>query len=196
MTFGLLTNSEGKKMGKTAKGALWLDENRVSPYEFFQYWRNVNDADVNKCLRMLTFLPMEEVNRLSALEGAEINKAKEILGYEVTKLVHGEKAAQEALKASRKVFTSGNAAAAENIPSVEMERSVFEGEGIGLAALAKELKLVSSNSEAFRMIEQGGFKINDEKVVDRKHQVTLEDFNDDKIIIQKGKKKFIAVVLK
>lgn len=196
MTFGLLTNSEGKKMGKTAKGALWLDENRVSPYEFFQYWRNVNDADVNKCLRMLTFLPMEEVNRLSALEGSEINKAKEILGYEVTKLVHGEKAAQEALEASRKVFTSGNAAAAENIPSVEMERSVFEGEGIGLAALAKELKLVSSNSEAFRMIEQGGFKINDEKVVDRKHQVTLEDFKDDKIIIQKGKKKFIAVVLK
>ena len=124
------------------------------------------------------------------------DKAKEILGYEVTKLVHGEKAAQEALEASRKVFTSGNAAAAENIPSVEMERSVFEGEGIGLAALAKELKLVGSNSEAFRMIEQGGFKINDEKVVDRKHQVTLEDFNDDKIIIQKGKKKFIAVVLK
>lgn len=196
MTFGLLTNSEGKKMGKTAKGALWLDENRVSPYEFFQYWRNVNDADVNKCLRMLTFLPMEEVNRLSALEGAEINKAKEILGYEVTKLVHGEKAAQEALEASRHVFTSGNAANADNIPTAEMERSVFEGEGIGLAALAKELKLVSSNSEAFRMIEQGGFKINDEKVVDRKHQVTLEDFNDDKIIIQKGKKKFIAVVLK
>ena len=151
---------------------------------------------MNKCLRMLTFLPMEEVNRLSALEGAEINKAKEILAYEVTKLVHGEKAAQEALEASRAVFASGNAANADNIPTVEMDRSEFEGEGKGLAALAKELKLVSSNSEAFRMIEQGGFKINDEKVEDRKYQVTLADFKDDKIIVQKGKKKFIAVVLK
>jgi tyrosyl-tRNA synthetase len=196
MTFSLLTTSEGKKMGKTAKGALWLDENRVSPYEFFQYWRNVNDADVNKCLRMLTFLPMEEVNRLSALEGSEINKAKEVLAFEVTKLVHGEEKAAKALEASKAVFVSGNAADTDHIPTVEMDRSKFEGEGVGLAALAKELKLVSSNSEAFRMIDQGGFKINDVKVEDRKRQVTLDDFKDDKVIIQKGKKKFVAVVLK
>lgn len=196
MTFALLTNSEGQKMGKTAKGALWLNEDRVSVFDFFQYWRNVDDADVNKCLRMLTFLPMEEVNRLSSLEGAEINKAKEILAYEVTKLVHGEKKAEKALSDARKVFAGGVAADAENMPATEMPSSSFEGEGIGLVNLMKELALINSNSEGFRMIEQNGIKLNGEVITDKKKTVTTADFKDGKLILQKGKKKYHAVTLK
>lgn len=195
MTFSLLTNSEGKKMGKTAKGALWLDADRVSPFEFFQYWRNVGDADVNKCLRMLTFLPMDEVNRLSALEGSEINKAKEILGFEVTKLVHGEEEAQKALDRSRNIFAQGGAAA-DDMPQIEMDKSLFEGEGMGLAKLLVECNLAQSTSDAFRTIEQGGVKVNDVTVTERKKQITFTDFNLDKLVLQKGKKKFAAVVLK
>ncbi|MBQ6621998.1 MAG: tyrosine--tRNA ligase [Mogibacterium sp.] len=195
LTVALLTNSEGNKMGKTAKGALWLDESRVPVYEFFQYWRNVGDADVNKCLRMLTFLPMDEVNRLSALEGAEINKAKEVLAYEVTKLVHGEEKAKQALETSRQVFAAGQQDSA-NIPTVEMDQSQFLGDGMGLAALLKELKLATSNSDAFRTIEQGGIKLNGETITDRKYMVTATDFRMDKLVIQKGKKKFLAVTMK
>ena len=188
MTFSLLTNSEGNKMGKTAKGALWLNPEKTSPYEFFQYWRNVADADVNKCLRMLTFLPMAEVERLSALEGAEINKAKEILAYEVTKLVHGEEEAKKALDGARAAFAGGGDMA--NIPTVKMDREIFEGEGIGVVTLIKDLGLVPSNSEGFRTIEQGGLTVGGKKVTDKKMQVTANMFEDGKLLIQKGKKKF------
>ena len=193
MTFSLLTNSEGKKMGKTAKGALWLSPEKTSPYEFFQYWRNVGDADVNKCLRMLTFLPMDEVNRLSSLEGAEINKAKEILAYEVTKLVHGEEEARKALDGARAAFAGGGDKA--NIPTVKMDKSVFESEGIGVVALIKELGLVPSNREGMMTIEQGGLSINGKKVTDKKVNVTLDMFEDGKLLIQKGKKKFQMIEL-
>ncbi|MDD6881498.1 MAG: tyrosine--tRNA ligase [Firmicutes bacterium] len=192
MTFSLLTNSEGKKMGKTAKGALWLSPEKTSPYEFFQYWRNVGDADVNKCLRMLTFLPMEEVDRLSSLEGAEINKAKEILAYEVTKLVHGEEEAKKALDGARAAFSGGGNMA--NIPTVKMDKAVFEGEGIGVVSLIKELGLVPSNREGMMTIEQGGLTVAGNKVTDKKLQVTTEMFDGEgKLLIQKGKKKFLMV---
>ncbi len=195
MTFGLLTTSDGKKMGKTAKGALWLDKDRVSPYEFFQYWRNVADADVDKCLRLLTFLPMDEVRRLSALEGAEINKAKEVLAFEITKTVHGEAEANKALETSREIFMAG-AGSSENMPTTEFDKSRFDGDGEGLINLLKELNLIKSTSEGFRTIEQGGIKLNQDKVTDRKRVVTLSDFEDGELIIQKGKKKFHRVVLK
>lgn len=194
MTFSLLTTSEGKKMGKTAKGALWLDADRCSPYEFFQYWRNVGDKDVNKCLRMLTFLPMDEVNRLSSLEGEEINHAKEVLAYEVTKLVHGEEAAKAAMEASHSAF--GGDASSANIPTAEVPASDFEGEGKGLVTLIRELGLVKSNSEGFQTIKQGGLTLNGEKVADPKRVLTPTDFEGGSLIIQKGKKKFIKVVLK
>lgn len=193
MTFSLLTNSEGKKMGKTEKGALWLSKEKTSPFEFFQYWRNVKDADVNKCLRMLTFLPMEEVNRLSNLEGQEINKAKEILAYEVTKLVHGEEEAKKALDGARAAFTSQNDTS--NMPRVKFERSKLEGEGMGVITLLKELKLVPNTSEGFRTIEQGGLTINKEKVVDKKLMITVDSFTNNELLIQKGKKTFLIVEL-
>lgn len=188
MTFSLLTTSEGKKMGKTQKGALWLDPARTSPYEFFQYWRNVDDADVSKCLRMLTFLPMDEVRRLSALEGAELNHAKEVLAFEVTKLVHGEEAAQQALDGARAAFGGGGSA--DNMPTTKMEAARFDGEGEGLVNLLREVGLVPSNSEGFRTIKQGGLRLNGEQVKDPKRRVTAADFADGKLLIQKGKKKF------
>ena len=194
MTFSLLTTSEGKKMGKTQKGALWLSPERTSPYEFYQYWRNVADADVEKCLRMLTFLPMSEVKRLSALEGAEINKAKEILAFEVTKLVHGEEEAKKAQEGARAAFGGGGDSA--NIPSTVMDSADFEGEGKGLVSLIKELGLVPSNGEGFRTIEQGGLSINGEKVTNPKLFVTADMFNDGELLIQKGKKKFHKVIIK
>ena len=144
---------------------------------------------------MLTFLPMDEVNRLSSLEGAEINQAKEILAYEVTKLVHGEERAKKALEDARAVFASGGTNAA-TMPTVELDKASFEGEGFGLASLLKELGLAQSNGDAFRTIEQGGARINGEQVTDRKRRVTLADFDDGKLTIQKGKKKFVAVTLK
>lgn len=194
MTFSLLTTSEGKKMGKTQKGALWLSPERTSPYEFYQYWRNVADADVEKCLRMLTFLPMSEVKRLSALEGAEINKAKEILAFEVTKLVHGEEEAEKAQEGARAAFGGGGDSA--NIPSTVMDSADFEGEGKGLVSLIKELGLVPSNGEGFRTIEQGGLSINGEKVTNPKLFVTADMFKDGELLIQKGKKKFHKVVIR
>ncbi|MBQ8562575.1 MAG: tyrosine--tRNA ligase [Firmicutes bacterium] len=193
MTFSLLTNSEGKKMGKTAKGALWLSPEKTSPYEFFQYWRNVGDADVNKCLRMLTFLPMEEVERLSSLDGAEINKAKEILAFEVTKLVHGEEEAKKALDGARAAFAGGGNMA--NIPTTVMPAADFEGEGMGVVNLIRQLGLVPSNGEGFRTIEQGGLSVGGKKVEDKKLMVTVDMFEDGKLLIQKGKKKFHMVEL-
>ena len=194
MTFALLTNSEGNKMGKTAKGALWLSPERTSPFEFYQYWRNVGDKDVEKCLRMLTFLPMEEVYSLSSLEGAEINKAKEILAFEVTKLVHGEEEAVKAQEGARAAFAGGSSR--ENIPTKEFAVSDFSGEGKGVLNLLKELGLASSNGDARRTVEQGGLSVNGEKVIDPRAKITEDLFEAGEILVQKGKKKFIKVVIK
>ncbi len=193
MTFTLLTTSEGKKMGKTQSGALWLDADRTSPFEFFQYWRNVADADVEKCLKLLTFLPLEEISALVNVEGSEINKAKEVLAFEITKLVHGEEAAQKALDGSRAAFSgSGNM---DNIPHTKLPASLFDGDGMGVVNMIKEIGLVPSNSEGFRTIEQGGLSINEEKVTDKKLVITKDMFKDGKLLVQKGKKTFHMVEL-
>ena len=193
MTFSLLTNSEGKKMGKTQKGALWLDADKTSPYEFYQYWRNVGDADVEKCLRMLTFLPMDEVKRLSSLQDKEINKAKEVLAFEVTKLVHGEEEATKAQEAARAAF-SGKADLS-TMPTVQFAADKLAGEGMGVVNFIKELGLVPSNREGFMTIEQGGLKIDGEKVTDKKTMITADIFTDGKVLVEKGKKKKIVVEL-
>ncbi|MFR8072446.1 MAG: tyrosine--tRNA ligase [Anaerovoracaceae bacterium] len=193
MTFSLLTNSEGKKMGKTQKGALWLDADKTSPYEFYQYWRNVADADVEKCLRMLTFLPMDEVKRLSSLQDKEINRAKEVLAFEVTKLVHGEAEASKAQEAARAAF--GGGADISNMPTVQFERSRLAGEGMGVVTFIKELGLVPSNREGFMTIEQGGLKLDGEKVADKKLMITPDSFKDGKLLVEKGKKKKVVVEL-
>lgn len=193
MTFTLLTTSEGKKMGKTQKGALWLDADKTSPYEFFQYWRNVEDADVRTCLSMLTFLPMEEVERLSSLKDQQINEAKEILAYEVTKLVHGEEEAVKAMEAARALFSGeGNL---EDVPSTAIPATEFEGEGMGIVTLLARVKLVPSKSEGFRTIEQGGLLIDGEKVTDTKLMITKEMFKDGKLLLKKGKKTFHMIEL-
>ena len=202
MTFALLTNSEGKKMGKTQSGALWLSPEKTSPYEFYQYWRNVGDADVEKCLRMLTFLPMEEVMRLASLEGQEINKAKEILAYEVTKLVHGEEEANKAQDAARAAFGSGGAGM-DNLPVVEISAGQLNSKdkdgnelgGLGVVAFIKELGLVPSNREGFMTIEQGGLKIDGEKITDKKYLITADSFKDGKLLVEKGKKKKVVAKL-
>ena len=194
MTITLLLNSEGKKMGKTGKGAVWLDPNKTSPYEFYQYWRNVDDADVIKCLKLLTFLPLEQISAMESWEGSQLNDAKEILAMELTTLVHGREEAEKARDASRALFSG--AGDMENVPTTEMEKSRFEGEGMGLVSLIKELGLVPSNSEGFRTIEQGGLLVNNEKITNKKQQVTLDMFEDGALLIKKGKKKFHRVVVK
>lgn len=193
LTFKLLTNSEGKKMGKTANGAVWLDADKMSPYDFYQYWRNVDDKDVRNCLCLLTFIPMDEVERLSSLEGAEINKAKEILAYEVTKNVHGEAAAEEAQKAARALFAGGGQEG--SIPTTKMGAKTFEGDGVGLLNLLKEVGLTSTTSEGRRLVEQGGVTLNEVAVKDVRYNVTLKDFQDNQLKIRKGKKKFHIVEL-
>ncbi len=190
MTCTLLTNSEGDKMGKTARGALWLDPEKTSPYEFYQYWRNVDDADVDKCLRMLTFIPMDEVRRLSALEGAEINKAKEVLAFEVTKLIHGEEEANKAQQAAKALFSGGMDEG--SIPFTEMDPAAFEN-GIGILDLLKDVGLTKSNGEGRRLVEQGGISIDDVKVESIDKQINLADFKDGKIMIKKGKKVYHQV---
>ena len=198
MTFALLETSEGIKMGKTQKGALWLDADKTSPYEFYQYWRNIEDADVKTCLSMLTFLPMKEVEELAGLQGSEINKAKEILAYEVTKLVHGKDEADKAQDAAKALFGSGQNM--DDVPTTDMDRNRFEGEGVGIVTLIKEAGLVPSNGEGFRTIQQGGLSIgsdaeNMEKVQDAKSNITLEDFTDDSLLLKKGKKTFHRIQL-
>ncbi|MDR0885491.1 MAG: tyrosine--tRNA ligase [Clostridiales Family XIII bacterium] len=193
MTFKLLTTSEGKKMGKTQKGALWLDSTKTTPYEFFQYWRNVEDADVENCLSLLTFLPMDEVRRLSSLQDSAINEAKEILAYEVTALVHGKEEAQKALDAARALFSGGSNM--DDVPTTDMDADRFKGEGIGVVNLIKELGIVPSNAEGFRTIKQGGLSIDGEKVLDSGLYLTDADFKDGSILIKKGKKVFHRVVL-
>ena len=185
MTFSLLTTSEGIKMGKTAKGALWLDPEKTSPYEFYQYWRNVADADVEKCLAMLTFLPMDEVHRLGALEGSEINKAKEILAYEVTAMVHSKEDADKAQEASRALFAGG--VKTDDIPSVDLSRDAL-GDGMEILTLLDAAGLIPSRSEGRRLVQQGGIEVDGNKITDIKALVTPADFKDDAIIVKKGKK--------
>lgn len=193
MTFKLLTTAQGVKMGKSQKGAVWLDEKKTSPYELFQYMRNVDDLDVEKFLLMLTFLPTDECKRLGSLEGSKINEAKEILAYEITKLVHGEEEAKKALETSRSLFKGH--VSDENMPTTEMEKAVFE-EGIGILNLLTNLELTKSNGEARRLVQQNGVKLNGETVADFKKEITLDDFKDGEIIIQKGKKVFQKVKIK
>ena len=193
LTFKLLTNSEGKKMGKTANGAVWLDADKMKPYDFYQYWRNVDDKDVRNCLALLTFLPMDEVERLANLEGAEINKAKEVLAYEVTKNVHGEAAAAEAQKAARALFAGGGQEG--SIPTTKMNAADFEGDGIGLLNLLKNVGLTSTTSEGRRLVQQGGVSLNEVAIKDPRYSVTLADFTDNQLKIRKGKKKFHLIEL-
>ncbi len=192
MTFSLLTNSEGNKMGKTEKGALWLDRNKTTPYEFYQYWRNIDDADVEKCLALLTFLPMDEVRRLGALEGAEINKAKEILAFEVTKLIHSEEDALKAQEAAKALF--GGGADSENIPTTELTQAEL-GEGMTVIDLISKAGLIKSKSEGRRLIDQSGVTVNDVIVGDVGATITEADFEDGKLMIRKGKKVYHRIKL-
>ena len=190
MTFNLLTTSDGKKMGKTMAGAVWLDREKTTPYEFFQYWRNIEDASVEKCLALLTFLPMDEVRRLGALEGSEINHAKEVLAYEVTKLVHSKEDADAAMEAARALFTNNNASA--NAPTTEVELARLES-GIAILEVLKETGLVPSSNEARRLISQGGISVNDIKVESIDFNVTADMLNDGVLMIKKGKKTYHQV---
>ncbi len=192
LTFKLLTTSEGVKMGKTVAGALWIDPEKTTPFEMFQYLRNVEDADVENCLSLLTFLPMDEVRRLGALEGAEINKAKETLAFEFVKIVHGEEEAKKALEAAKALFAGG--ADMSNVPTTELEKSEFEGEGMGILDLMNKCGLAPSRSEARRNVQQGGVSINGEKITSIDRKITVEDFGDEGLLIKKGKKKFHRVL--
>ncbi|GAB6107550.1 tyrosine--tRNA ligase [Fusibacter bizertensis] len=192
LTFKLLLTSDGKKMGKTENGAVWIDPNKTSPYELFQYLRNVEDADVENCLRLLTFLPMEEVKRLSALEGCEINKAKEILAFEFTKIVHGEEEANKALEAARALFSG--AGESSNVPCTEMKKSKFT-EGIALLDLLIEIGLIPSKAEGKRLVQQNGILVQDQVVTDFGLVVNIKQFEDDKLMIRKGKKTFHRIQL-
>lgn len=194
MTINLLLNSEGKKMGKTAKGAVWLDSNKTSPYEFYQYWRNVDDGDVIKCLKMLTFLPLEQIDELAKLEGSEINKAKEVLAYELTALVHGKDEAGKAQEAARALF--GNKADTDNMPSTELSSEDFTDGGIGILDLLKKCGLTPSNAEGRRLVQQGGVSVDDEKITDPRAQIGLSSFEKGHVIIKKGKKVYHKAVFK
>ncbi len=194
MTINLLLNSEGKKMGKTEKGAVWLDAEKTSPFDFFQYWRNVSDDDVIKCLKMLTFVPMNEINELAKLEGSELNKAKEILAFELTKLVHGEEEAQKALDGARALFSSK--ADTDNMPSTELDESTFTDGKIGVIDLLSVTGLVPSKGEARRLIQQGGIAVDDVKITDVKAELSKDNFSKGYVVIKKGKKVFHKAILK
>ncbi len=193
MTFTLLTNSEGKKMGKTAKGALWLDPEKVSPYEFYQYWRNVSDADVCRFLKLVTFVPMEEIREYEKLEGKELNEAKERLGFEVTKLVHGEEEARKAQEAARAVFSAGGVSA--DMPTKEINGADF-GDEINILDLLASVEFIPSKAEGKRLIKQGGLTVNDKKVTSFEDSVAKADFGDDGIIARRGKKAYLKIILK
>jgi tyrosyl-tRNA synthetase len=193
MTITLLLNSEGNKMGKTAKGAVWLDPNKTSPFEFFQYWRNIDDADVLKCIRMLTFLPLEEIDKMSTWEGSQLNEAKEILAYELTKLVHGQEEAEKAKAASKALFAgSGDT---EHMPTTELTNDDFGGGSIDVLTLLVKCGLAASKGEARRLVQQGGVSVNDEKVVAIETIFGCEQFTGDGVVIKKGKKVFHKAVL-
>ncbi len=191
MTITLLLNSEGKKMGKTASGAVWLDPNKTTPFDFYQYWRNVGDADVLKCIRMLTFLPLEQINEMDSWEGAQLNRAKEILAYELTKLVHGEEEAEKAQAMARSLFTGG----ADNAPTVELAEADLQDGAIDILTVLVKAELVPSRSEARRAVEQGGVTVNDEKITNLRHSFSISDLKDG-ILVRRGKKSFKKVVIK
>ena len=193
MTITLLLNSEGKKMGKTASGAVWLDPNKTSPFEFYQYWRNVGDADVLKCIRMLTFLPLEEIDKMDKWEGSQLNEAKEILAYELTKLVHGEEEAEKARTASQALFSG--AGDTEHMPTTELTNDDFGGGSIDVLSLLVKCGLAASKGEARRLVQQGGVSVNDEKVSAIETTFGCEQFTGDGVIIKKGKKVFHRAVL-
>ena len=193
MTITLLLNSEGKKMGKTQSGAVWLDPNKTSPFDFYQYWRNVGDADVLKCIRMLTFLPLEEIDKMDTWEGAQLNTAKEILAYELTKLVHGEEEAKKAQESARALFSQGNA---DNMPTTELEEADFQYGKIDILAVLVKSGQASSRSDARRAVTQGGVSVDGEKVTDITTTYAPADFDGEGKIVKKGKKNFRRIVVK
>jgi len=191
MTITLLLNSEGKKMGKTASGAVWLDPNKTSPFDFYQYWRNVGDADVLKCIRMLTFLPLEEINAMDSWEGSRLNEAKDILAYELTKLVHGEEEAEKARASSRALFGGG---AGADVPTVELAEDVLRDGSADILTLLVSAGLVPSRSEARRAVEQGGVTANDEKITDIKATFDADTLRAG-VMLRRGKKSYKKVIL-
>ena len=193
MTITLLLNSEGKKMGKTASGAVWLDPNKTTPYEFYQYWRNIGDADVLKCLRMLTFLPIEQIDEMDKWEGSQLNTAKEILAYELTKLVHGEEEAEKAQAAAKSLFGGG---ADAEIPTTELSEADFEGDTIDILSVLQKSGLCTSRSDARRNVEQGGVSVDGTQCKDIKASFTKAQFAGDGMVFKRGKKNFKKVVLK
>mgnify|MGYP000384000049 FL=1 len=192
MTINLLLNSEGKKMGKTQSGAVWLDPKKTTPFEFFQYWRNVSDADVLKCIRMLTFLPLEEIDKMESWEGAQLNEAKEILAFELTKLVHGEEEATKAKEASHALFAGG--ANNANMPTVTVTAEDFPDGELDIISVLVKAGLCDSRGDGRRNIQQGGVSVADEKVTDISTKYTLDDFKGEGLIIRRGKKKFAKIV--
>ena len=194
MTITLLLNSEGKKMGKTQSGAVWLDPNKTSPFDFYQYWRNVDDADVIKCMRLLTFLPLEEIDEMAKWEGSELNKAKEILAYQLTELVHGEEEAKKAQEGARALFSGADTS---HMPTTELAEEDFDEEGkIDLISLLVKAELVPSRSEGRRAIQQGGVSIDGEKITDIYHTVEKDAFAGEGIVLKRGKKKFKKICVK
>ena len=193
MTITLLLNSEGKKMGKTQSGAVWLDPNKTSPFEFYQYWRNVGDADVLKCLRMLTFLPLEQIDEMDTWEGSQLNQAKEILAFELTKLVHGEEEAVKAQESSRALFSGGNAA---DMPTAEITEADLRDGKIDIMGLLVAAGLCASRGEARRNVQQGGVSVNGEKVTDISAAYTPDEINAEDFVLRRGKKKYCKIVYK
>ena len=193
MTITLLLNSEGKKMGKTQKGAVWLDPNKTSPFEFYQYWRNVADADVLKCLRMLTFLPLEQIDEMDKWEGSQLNQAKEILAYELTNLVHGEEEAKKAQESARALFSQGIAA---DMPTSELTEEDFADDTIDMISVLCKSGLVTSRSEGRRAIEQGGVTLDNDKITDVKAVFSKDVFKNDGVVVKRGKKNFRKVIFK
>ncbi len=194
MTINLLLNSEGKKMGKTQSGAVWLDPEKTSPFDFFQYWRNVADSDVLKCIRMLTFLPLEEIDAMESWEGAQLNQAKEILAFELTKLVHGEEEANKAREASHALFAGGGDSA--HMPIVELSSADFADGDMDILSLLVKTELAPSRSDARRAVEQGGVSVADEKVTDIRTAYNADSFGADGLVVKRGKKKFVKVIVK
>ena len=193
MTINLLLNSEGKKMGKTQSGAVWLDPEKTSPFDFYQYWRNVSDADVLKCIKMLTFLPLEEIKEMESWEGSQLNRAKEILAYELTNLVHGEEEAKKAEESAKALFSGGNAA---DMPTVTITENDLRDGAIDILGLLVSSSLAASRAEARRNVEQGGVTVNGEKVTDVKKTYTPDDIMAEDFVLKRGKKKFCKVVFK
>ena len=193
MTINLLLNSEGKKMGKTESGAVWLDPNKTSPFEFYQYWRNVSDADVIKCIKMLTFLPIEEIREMEKWEGAELNRAKEILAFELTKLVHSEEEAIRAQESAKALFSTGSA---ENMPTTELTEVDFNDGKIDILSILQKSELVPSRAEGRRAVEQGGVTVNNEKITDAKKNFEIKELKGEGLVVKRGKKNFRKVFVK